>query len=104
MLGYYQDELATMQTIDGDGFLHTGDVGFMDKDGQLWIVDRVKELIKHKGFQVAPAELEGVIMQHEKVADAAVIGVAAGFRYGGQEGDGQVPKAFVVKKDPSLIE
>jgi len=104
MKGYYKNEEETKATIDQDGFLHTGDVGVLDEDNQVWIVDRIKELIKVKGFQVAPAELEATLAKHPKIADAAVIGVAAGYSYGGKEGDGQVPKAFVVKKDESLTE
>lgn len=104
MKGYYKNDDATKDCIDSDNFLHTGDVGLIDDDGQMVIVDRVKELIKNKGFQIAPAELEAVLQAHPKVADAAVIGVAAGYSYGGQQGDGQVPKAFVVKKDASVTE
>lgn len=104
MMGYYNDEQATLETIDADGFLHTGDVGYLDEDGQIWIVDRIKELIKVKGFQVAPAELEAALTKHTNVNDAAVIGVAAGYSYGGQIGDGQLAKAFVVRKDPSVTE
>jgi len=105
MQGYYGDAKATSETLDDDGFLHTGDVGYVDDDGFLFIVDRIKELIKVKGFQVAPAELEGLLVKNPKIADAAVIGVAAGGAYGGREGDGQVPKAFVVKKgEESLTE
>lgn len=104
MKGYYKNQEATDECIDPEGFLHTGDVAYLDDDDQLWIVDRSKELIKVKGFQVAPAELEGHLLSHPKIADAAVIGVAAGYDYGGREGDGQLPKAFVVKKDESLTE
>jgi len=105
MQGYYGDAKATNETLDDDGFLHTGDVGYVDDDGFLFIVDRIKELIKVKGFQVAPAELEGILVKHPKIADAAVIGVAAGGAYGGREGDGQVPKAYVVTKgEESLTE
>merc|ERR1711865_793393 len=81
-----------------------GDVAYLDEDDQLWIVDRTKELIKVKGFQVAPAELEALLLTHPQIADAAVIGVAAGFDYGGREGDGQLPKAFVVRKTDTLTE
>merc|ERR1719421_841880 len=105
MQGYYKDRAATEGCLDAEGFLHTGDVAYMDLDGQLWIVDRIKELIKVKGFQVAPAELEACLIECPLVADAAVIGVAAGQpQYGGREGDGQLPKAFVVKKDPEATE
>lgn len=104
MKGYYKNEEETKATIDEEGFLHTGDVGVIDNDNQVWIVDRIKELIKVKGFQVAPAELEATLAKHPKIADAAVIGVAAGHSYGGQAGDGQLPKAFVVKKEESLTQ
>merc|ERR1719473_1366291 len=104
MQGYYKNEEATRECLDADGFLHTGDVGYLDEDGQVWIVDRIKELIKVRGFQVAPAELEACLVQCPKIADAAVIGVAAGYSYGGRQGDCQVPKAFVVKKDASVTE
>jgi len=104
MKGYFKNDQATAECIDADGYLHTGDVGYIDEDGQVWIVDRVKELIKTKGFQVAPAELEAKLLEHPQILDAAVIGVAAGFQYGGQPGDGQLPKAFVVRKDDSLTE
>lgn len=104
MKGYYKNEEATKETIDKDGFVHTGDIGELDEDGQLWIVDRIKELIKVKGFQVAPAELEAFLVKHPKINDAAVIGVAAGYSHGGKMGDGQVPKAFVIRRDDSLTE
>ena len=75
--------------IDADGWLHTGDIGVVDEDGWWFVVDRVKELIKYKGYQVAPAVLEAVLLTHPKIADAAVIGV--------NDEDGQeIPKAFVV--------
>jgi len=91
MRGYLNNPEATARTIDADGWLHTGDIGYADEDGHFFIVDRVKELIKYKGFQVAPAELEAVLLTHPAVADAAVIpcrDVEAG----------EVPKAFVVLK------
>ena len=64
---------ATARTIDDEGWLHTGDIGRVDEDGYFYIVDRVKELIKYKGFQVAPAELEALLLTHPCVADAAVV-------------------------------
>src|SRR4030095_14851028 len=85
---------ATALTIDPDNWLHTGDVGYADDDGHLFIVDRVKELIKYKGFQVAPAELEAILLTHPAVADAAVIP-------GSHDEAGEVPKAFVVAKEPT---
>ncbi|MFF3253717.1 4-coumarate--CoA ligase family protein [Actinacidiphila glaucinigra] len=89
MKGYLgrPDETAAM--IDDEGWLHTGDVGRVDADGWLHVVDRVKELIKYKGYQVPPAELEAVLLTDPRVADAAVIGVL--------DGDGnEIPKAYVV--------
>ena len=94
MKGYLNNPGATALAIDRDGWLQTGDVGCVDADGSLWIVDRLKEFIKYKGFQVAPAELEGVLLTHPAVADSAVIGVA-------DEEAGEVPKAFVVAAGPS---
>ena len=77
--------------IDADGWLHTGDVGHVDADGWLFVVDRVKELIKYKGFQVAPAELEAVCSPTPAIADAAVVGIP-------DEEAGEVPEAFVVRR------
>jgi acyl-CoA synthetase (AMP-forming)/AMP-acid ligase II len=98
MKGYLNQPEATAQTIDAEGWLHTGDIGYADEEGYFYIVDRVKELIKYKGFQVAPAELEAVLLSHPAVADAAVIPSP-------DEEAGEVPKAFVVlKSDVSLEE
>ncbi|KAF2021080.1 4-coumarate-CoA ligase [Aaosphaeria arxii CBS 175.79] len=71
-MGYWRNETATAETFDEEGFLRTGDIAINDDQGWYWIVDRKKELIKVKGFQVAPAELEAVLLEHEHVADAAV--------------------------------
>eukprot|EP00238_Polyblepharides_amylifera_P002021 CAMPEP_0196586420 /NCGR_PEP_ID=MMETSP1081-20130531/54189_1 /TAXON_ID=36882 /ORGANISM="Pyramimonas amylifera, Strain CCMP720" /LENGTH=581 /DNA_ID=CAMNT_0041908293 /DNA_START=101 /DNA_END=1846 /DNA_ORIENTATION=+ len=98
MLGYLDDEKSTKECLDKQGFLHTGDVGYIDEDGFWFLVDRVKELIKHKGFQIAPAELEAVILTHPKVIDCAVIGVPSAFYKEMRETDGEVPKAYVVLK------
>lgn len=89
MKGYLNNEEATRHTVDEDGYLHTGDIGYVDQDGYFYIVDRLKELIKYKGFQVPPAELEAVLLSHPSVGDAAVIGVP-------DEEAGEIPKAFVV--------
>jgi acyl-CoA synthetase (AMP-forming)/AMP-acid ligase II len=91
MRGYLGDEAATAATIDADGWLHTGDLGRFDDDGYLYLGDRLKELIKVKGFQVAPAELEGVLRSHPAVADAAVVRVP-------DPETGERPKAFVVAR------
>ena len=87
--GYLNNPDATAETLDFDGWLHSGDLAHFDEDGWLWITDRLKELIKVKGFQVAPAELEALLMSHDEVADAAVIGRA-------DERSGEVPVAYVV--------
>jgi acyl-CoA synthetase (AMP-forming)/AMP-acid ligase II len=98
MMGYLNNPEATAQTIDQDKWLHTGDVGYADEDGHFFIVDRVKELIKYKGFQVPPAELEALLLTHTAVADAAVIPCH-------DDEAGEVPKAFVVlKRDASAEE
>lgn len=89
MKGYLNNAKATAETIDSDSWLHTGDIGYFDEDGYLFIVDRLKELIKFKGFQVAPAEIEATLLAHEKITDAAVIGIA-------DDEAGEVPLAFVV--------
>ena len=73
MKAYFRQPEATAETIDADGWLRTGDIARMDEDGLRSVVDRKKELIKYKGFQVAPAELEGILLEHPGVADAAVI-------------------------------
>jgi acyl-CoA synthetase (AMP-forming)/AMP-acid ligase II len=73
MRGYRHRPEATAHTVDGDGWLHTGDLCYLDDDGYLYVVDRLKELIKYKGYQVAPAELEHLLLTHPAVADAAVV-------------------------------
>lgn len=73
LLGYLNDPEATARTIDKDGWLHTGDIGFVDDDDEIFIVDRLKELIKFKGYQVAPAELEALLISHPSIDDAAVV-------------------------------
>ncbi|HEX9775190.1 MAG TPA: 4-coumarate--CoA ligase family protein [Actinomycetota bacterium] len=91
MAGYLNNPEATAITIDADGWLHTGDIGTVDAGGHLRITDRLKELIKYKGFQVPPAELEALLITHPAVVDVAVIGIP-------DEEAGELPKAFVVLK------
>lgn len=90
MLGYLNRPDATAETLDDEGFLHTGDVATYHEGGWFTIVDRVKELIKYKGYQIAPAELEALLLSHPDITDGAVIGVL-------DEERQEVPKAFVVK-------
>jgi acyl-CoA synthetase (AMP-forming)/AMP-acid ligase II len=91
MKGYLNNPAAAAAMLDGEGWLHTGDIGYFDDDGYFFIVDRLKELIKYKGYQVAPAELEGILLTHLAVADAAVIPCR-------DEEAGEVPKALVALK------
>lgn len=92
MLGYINNESATRGIIDEDGWLHTGDIGYYDDDLQFYIVDRIKELIKWKGFQVPPAEIEALLLTHEKIKDCGVIGKA-------DDVAGELALAFVVRDD-----
>jgi len=71
--GYLNNPEATANTIDSEGWLHTGDIGYVDDDDEIFIVDRLKELIKYKGFQVAPAELEAMLIAHPSIAAAAAV-------------------------------
>ena len=89
MQGYLNNAPATAAMIDQDGWLRSGDIAVVDEQGWFTIVGRIKEMIKYKGYQVAPAELEAILITHPQVADCAVIGVA-------DEEAGELPKAFVV--------
>ncbi|KAG0084969.1 putative fatty-acid--CoA ligase FadD10, partial [Podila epicladia] len=91
MKGYRNNVQATIDTIDAEGWLHTGDIAVVDAEENFFIVDRLKELIKYKGFQVAPAELEAILLANPSIMDAAVIGVE------NKEQATEVPLAFVVK-------
>jgi acyl-CoA synthetase (AMP-forming)/AMP-acid ligase II len=91
MKGYLGNPAATHAMVDEEGWLRTGDIGYCDDEGRLFVVDRLKELIKHNGKQVAPAELEALLLSHPAIADAAVIGRP-------DEASGEIPKAFVVLK------
>ncbi|PKA48700.1 putative 4-coumarate--CoA ligase 3 [Apostasia shenzhenica] len=90
MKGYLNNETATKATVDGDGWLHTGDIGYVDDDDDIFIVDRLKEIIKYKGFQVAPAEIEALLLAHDHVVDAAVVAMK-------DDAAGEVPVAFIVR-------
>ncbi|WP_295014299.1 AMP-binding protein [uncultured Microbacterium sp.] len=97
MKGYLNRPNATADMLDEDGWLHTGDVATATAEGVFRIVDRLKELIKYKGYQVAPAVLEAVLLEHPAIADAAVIGAP--------DDDGQeVPKAFVVRQPGASLD
>ncbi len=97
MLGYLGRDDATHETVDDDGFLHTGDIAQVNHDGSFEIVDRLKELIKYKGYQVAPAELEALLLTHPEIVDAAVVAAL-------DEEAGEIPKAFIVLKDGSELD
>jgi acyl-CoA synthetase (AMP-forming)/AMP-acid ligase II len=92
MVGYLGNDEATRETIDADGYLHTGDIVEVGPDGEVYVVDRLKELIKYKGYQVPPAELEAVLLTHPAIADAAVVPHP-------DEEAGEVPHAFVVLQE-----
>lgn len=96
MKGYLNNPEATAATITPEGWLRTGDIGYVDSEGFYYVVDRLKELIKYKGFQVPPAEIEGVLLSHPDVADAAVIPVR-------DDEAGEIPKAFVVLRESARV-
>ncbi|XP_047365800.1 4-coumarate--CoA ligase 1-like isoform X2 [Vespa velutina] len=96
MLGYYGNRKATNETIDNDGWLHTGDVCLYDETGKLFIVDRLKELIKYKGYQVSPVEIEVLLLSHPAVKDVAVASKL-------DENSGELPMAFIVKQPNSKV-
>jgi acyl-CoA synthetase (AMP-forming)/AMP-acid ligase II len=97
MKGYWKQPAATADTLVVDGWMRTGDVGYVDSDGCIFLVDRLKEMIKFNTFQVAPAELEDMIQSHPAVADAAVIGAP-------EPEVAEIPMAFVVKKQGAVLE
>jgi 4-coumarate--CoA ligase len=88
--GYYKNLQATEDAFSADGFFKTGDIGYVDDNGNFYINDRIKELIKYKGFQVAPAELEGLLLGHPKINDVAVLGVFD------ESIASEVPRAYVL--------
>jgi acyl-CoA synthetase (AMP-forming)/AMP-acid ligase II len=97
MKGYLNRPEATASMITSDGWLRTGDIGYADADGDFYIVDRLKEMIKYKAYQVAPAELEALLMSHPAVADAAVTPYQ-------DEACGEIPKAWIVLKDEATAD
>lgn len=97
MIGYHNNEKATQDTITVDGWLRTGDIAYYNENREFFITDRLKELIKVKGFQVPPAELEELLRIHPDIVDAAVIGIP-------DKNAGELPRAYVVSKNPSLTE
>ncbi|XP_044760951.1 bacitracin synthase 3-like [Coccinella septempunctata] len=96
MDGYADDEVSTRNCIDEDKWLHTGDVAYYDEDEYFFIVDRLKELIKYKGFQVSPTELENLLLSHPSIIDAAVAGLPDDYA-------GEIPIAFVVKRPGHIL-
>jgi acyl-CoA synthetase (AMP-forming)/AMP-acid ligase II len=96
MKGYLDDPDANAWIFPGDGWLRTGDIGHCDEDGYLYVVDRLKELIKYRGYQVPPAELEALLLQHPEVADAAVVPAP-------DPNAGEIPKAFVVRTEGATV-
>ncbi len=97
MRGYWNQPAATAETLLDDGWMKTGDLGYVDADGYIFLVDRLKELIKYNAFQVAPAELEDIIQSHPAVMDAAVIGTP-------DQSVGEIPTAFVVLKQGATLD
>lgn len=97
MLGYIDNEKATTETLPGDDWVRTGDVG-QYAGGKVWVVDRKKDLIKVRGWQVSPAEVESVVLQHPNVLDAAVIGVEL------ENGAGEIPRVYVVLRPDTKLE
>jgi acyl-CoA synthetase (AMP-forming)/AMP-acid ligase II len=97
MQGYWRQPDATADSMPGGGWIRTGDIGYFDEDGCVFLVDRLKELIKYNALQVAPAELEDIVQSHPAVQDAAVVGAP-------DEQTGEIPMAYVVRKPGATLE
>ena len=97
MEGYRNRPESTADMLSDEGWLRTGDIGYVDGEGYTYIIDRIKELIKVKGMQVAPAELEALLLTHPKIKDCAVVGIP-------DAQCGEVPRAFVVATDDDVTE
>ncbi|XP_012526208.1 4-coumarate--CoA ligase 1 [Monomorium pharaonis] len=96
MTGYYRNPEATKNAIDKEGWMHSGDIAYIDKDGELFIIDRIKELIKYRGFQVSPGEIENVLLSHPAVSEVAVVGVPHAI-------DDEHPLAFINKQPGAKV-
>lgn len=96
MKGFIDNVKETCQFLDKDGWGHSGDIGYFDDDGELFVNGRLKELIKYKGVQVPPAEIEAILLSHPKVNDAAVVGIP-------DERAGEIPLAFVVTQNGEIV-
>ncbi|GAB1860346.1 Luciferin 4-monooxygenase [Camponotus japonicus] len=96
MNGYYRNPEATKNTVDEEGWLHSGDIGYFDEDGELFIIDRIKELIKYRGYQISPGEIEGVLILHPAVLEVAVLAVP-------HATDDEHPIAYVTKTPGSKV-
>ncbi|CAH1381755.1 unnamed protein product [Tenebrio molitor] len=96
MKGYINDPVKTRETIDSNGFVHTGDLGYYDEDFDFFVIDRLKDLIKYKSFQVAPLEIEQILLQHHGVKDVAVVGKP-------DDRFGELPVAFVVQRERAQV-
>jgi acyl-CoA synthetase (AMP-forming)/AMP-acid ligase II len=97
MTGYWNQPEATAETLMSDGWMRTGDIGYFDSDGCVYLVDRLKEMIKYKGLQVSPAELEDTLQSHSAVLEAAVVGTP-------DEMAGEIPTAFVVRRQGAAVD
>lgn len=96
MKGYIRNAAETSSVLGADGWLHSGDIGYVDDEGEFFIVDRLKELIKYKAYQVPPAEIEAILLQHPAISEAGVVGVP-------DEAAGELPIAFVVKQPNAIV-